>query len=385
MKSLSLALLLGSLVPVSAQLIIPSDGTDGAFNPTEDVVVDLSLAQSAEWTTPVPGPSMGFGTYDAEKWAVVFKYSSINIPEDVTVTFRNHPTHAPVVWLVQGSVTIDGHLNLDGQPGTSGPDALTPREPGPGGFRGSAAGPAGVGSGHGPGGGGQFQHATHNTTYGNPQIIPLIGGSGGGGQNTNAGSGGGGAILVAAATDIVVDGEISVLAGARTVYGGSAGSIRLVADQVGGSGSLNASSLTGTNGTGRIRVEANMLSTSLNLIPSTIGVSPGVSPTIFPAASDPTVRIVSVDGVPTPPDPVAPLISSADVAIENNDPVTVVIETRNFATSGSVVSVRQAGKFSATVVTNASFTSGDSTLALWEATVTLAPGFASMQARATAP
>jgi hypothetical protein len=384
MKILPLALLLGSLVPLSAQLIIPSDGSDGTFNPTENIVVDLSLAQTAVWTTPVPGPSMGFGTYDAEKWAIVFKYASVNIPEGVTVTFKNHPSHAPVVWLVQGSVTIDGHLNLDGQPGISGPEALFPPEPGPGGFRGAAVGPAGIGSGLGPGGGTPFTHASHNTTYGNPQIIPLIGGSGGGGHsNGSAGSGGGGAILIAAATNIMIDGRISVLGGARTVYGGSSGSIRLVADQVTGSGALDATSQT--SGFGRIRIEANMLSTALNTTPSTIGVSPGVSPTIFQAASDPTVRIVSVDGVPSPPDPTAPLISSADIAIEKNTAVTIVIETRNFATAGSVVSIRRADKFGNTLNANASFASGDATMALWEANVVLTPGFTTLQARATAP
>ncbi|MEP4078027.1 hypothetical protein [Haloferula sp.] len=384
MKVLSLALLLGSLLPVAAQLTIPSDGTDGAFNPTANVEIDLSLAQSNVWTAPVPGPSMGFGTYDADKWAVVFKYSSVNIPAGVTVTFKNHPTHAPVVWLVQGNVTIDGVLNLDGEAAVSGVAALIPPEPGPGGFRGAASGPAGPGSGHGPGGGVQYGNANHVSSYGNPQIIPLIGGSGSGSHTSVSGSAGGGAILIAASDTIDIDGSITVRAGTVSAYYGSAGSIRLVADQVTGSGLLDASSqIAAANG--RIRVETNMLSTGISLTPSTIGVSPGVSPTIFQAASDPTVRIVSIDGVPTPPDPTAPLVSSADVAIENNDPVVIVIETRNFATAGSVVSVRQAGKFGATFVTSASYSSGDSTMALWEATVTLAPGFATMQARATAP
>ena len=383
MKFLKTFLLLGSLLPASAQLVIPSDGSDGAFSPTENVVIDLGLAQSAVWNTPVPAPSSGFGTYDSEKWAVVFKYTSVNIPSGVTVTFKNHPSYAPVVWLVQGSVTIGGHLNLDGQPGIAGTEALIPREPGPGGFRGASTGPAGTGSGHGPGGGGPFQHATYSSSYGNPQIIPLIGGSGGGGHSNNAGSGGGGAILIAAANSISVDGTISVLGGARTVYGGSAGAIRLVADQVSGSGNLDATSQT--SGTGRIRVETNMLSTMLDISPPTIGVAPGVSPTIFQSASAPTVRIVSIDGVPTPLDPTAPLISSADVAIEKNTPVTIVIETRNFATAGGVVSIRQSGKFGPVNVVNATFASGNSTLALWQATMTLPPGFATMQARATAP
>jgi hypothetical protein len=33
-------------------------------------------------------------------------HASVNIPAGVTVTFKNHASHAPVVWLVQGGVTM---------------------------------------------------------------------------------------------------------------------------------------------------------------------------------------------------------------------------------------------------------------------------------------
>ena len=94
-----------------AQLIIPSDGSDGAFNPVANVEIDLSQAVTGTWSNP--SPSSGNGIYDAEKWAIVFKYSSVNIPSGVTVTFKNHPSHAPVVWLVQGSVNIAGTVSVD--------------------------------------------------------------------------------------------------------------------------------------------------------------------------------------------------------------------------------------------------------------------------------
>ncbi|MBK8093158.1 MAG: hypothetical protein IPK32_14525 [Verrucomicrobiaceae bacterium] len=112
--SILLAAFLGGILAAHAQLTIPSDGSDGAFAPAANVEIDLGLATTALWNTP----GSGNGVYDAEKWAVVFKYSSVNIPAGVKVTFKNHPTYAPVVWLVQGNVTIAGELSLKGKDGT---------------------------------------------------------------------------------------------------------------------------------------------------------------------------------------------------------------------------------------------------------------------------
>ena len=36
-------------------------------------------------------PGDGRGIYDPEKWAVVFKYTTVSIPLNVTVNFANHP------------------------------------------------------------------------------------------------------------------------------------------------------------------------------------------------------------------------------------------------------------------------------------------------------
>ena len=172
-------LLLVSLTPAFAQLTIPSDGSDGAFNPVANVEIDLSLATNNPaiiWSSS-NAANAGKGIYDRDKWAVVFKYSSVNIPAGVTVTFKNHPSYAPVVWLVQGSVTIAGIVSVNGKNALTGPGAGTPTDPGPGGFRGGAAGPAGSGSGLGPGGGNSVANGFYASVYGNPQILPLIGGS----------------------------------------------------------------------------------------------------------------------------------------------------------------------------------------------------------------
>lgn len=380
MKSLLTTLaLLGGVSSAFAQLIIPSDGTDGTFSPAANIEVDLSQAGTGTWSDP-NGANAGKGIYDATKWAIVFKYSSVNIPAGVTVTFKNHPSHAPVVWLVQGGVDIAGTVSVDGQPGAYGLAAGSLAEPGPGGFRGAAVGPAGAGTGLGVGGGGFQGSGYYNGVYGNPNIVPLIGGSGGG-TNGGSGGGGGGAILIAASGTVQLTGQVSAKKGiSPAAVHGSGGAVKLIANQVTGTGSLDAEA------TGRVRIEANTLSATVTSNPPTIAVPPGTTPIIFQSANSPTVRIVSVDGVDSPADPMAPLVSSADIAIQKNTPVTIVLETRNFATAGAVVSVRVANKYGGAGLYNATLDSGGtSALSTWRVSTTLSPGFVTLQARATAP
>ncbi len=150
-----------------AQIVTGSDGSDGAFVFVQDtgpgaqantMTIDLALAASGldgqgqpiTWQTP--SPVAGRGVYDPFVWAVVFKYSAIAMPAGKTVRFANHPSRAPVVWLVAGSVVVEagGQVVLDGVGSFSG-GAHT--EPGPGGFR-SGQPISGVGTdGFGPGGG----------------------------------------------------------------------------------------------------------------------------------------------------------------------------------------------------------------------------------------
>lgn len=64
-----------ALLTVSAfgQIIVPgADGSDGAFNPTTNVTINLALADAGAWNGPNPNP--GEGVYDPDKWAVVFRY-----------------------------------------------------------------------------------------------------------------------------------------------------------------------------------------------------------------------------------------------------------------------------------------------------------------------
>ena len=369
-----------------AQLTIPSDGSDGAFAPVANVEIDLGLATTALWNAP----GSGNGVYDAEKWAVVFKYSSVNIPAGVKVTFKNHPTYAPVVWLVQGNVTIAGELNLDGKvsnPTTVG--RLTPPEPGPGGFRGGASGASGKGSGYGPG---ASNHGRFAAAYGNPQIIPLIGGSGASSSYTSSSgdsAGGGGAILIASAQTVTIEGKISAKSYSPpssnyTGGTGSGGAIRIVAGQVLGSGQVSADAPYSPTTDGRLRFETNALSSTIQTTPETIGVPPANPPVIWPAANAPTARVVSVDAVNAPLDPRAPLVAGADVAIQNSNQVAFLIETQNFPIEG-VVQLNITPKFGNRTTLNATRLSGDITSATWRVQTTLPQGFVTLQARATQP
>jgi hypothetical protein len=188
-----------------AQLSIPSDGSDGDFAPAGNYVVDLSQAVTGKWDADNTA-NAGKGVYDPEKWAVVFKYKSVNVAAGANVTFKNHTSRAPVVWLVQGDAIVAGQIIVtapDG-PRKGTPEALIPSESGPGGFRGGPNGPLGYGAGLGPGGGfgGLGRYAS---SYGNPSILPLIGGSGGGNGSDgfdSGSAGGGGAIMLEGVVDV---------------------------------------------------------------------------------------------------------------------------------------------------------------------------------------
>ena len=184
---------LAAICPLRAQLNVFSDGSDGALNVSSgDLQIDLSQAVQGIWSAN-NSTNTGKGIWDPNKRAIVFKYASVNIAANRNVSFKNHPNRPPVVWLVQGDVNIAGRLSLDGSAAT---ENYKLAEPGPGGFRGGATV---SGPGLGPGGsngvsGGTLIAAKFASIYGNPQILPLIGGSGSGATpytSPRAGGGGG--------------------------------------------------------------------------------------------------------------------------------------------------------------------------------------------------
>lgn len=384
---------LTGLQPLNAQLNVPSDGSDGVLNIATNTVIDLSLATTGVWSQDNT-TNAGNGLYDPEKWAVVFKYSSVSIASNATVTFLNHPSRPPVVWLVQSNAYIAGKIRLEGRGFvTAYPDYLFPGEPGPGGYRGAAYGPAGVGSGYGPGG---TQNQTtggassYGGSYGNPQLSPLMGGSGAGSwgwaqvyQGPFAGPAGGGAILLAAGGAITVSGTISADGIGRGVQcngncdyvGSGGGAIKLIASQVLGAGTISA---------GKTRVEAVSVSPQLNINPNTTAVPPGSTPAIWPANTTPTVKILSVDTQGVPADPLASVLTSSDLSIGTNAPVTITLETKNFPPSG-LVQVRINPKYAGYFTVTATNISGTFSNALWRTGATFPNGFCTLQARATSP
>ena len=375
-KLAALALAVTAMVPsLHAQIAIPNaDGSDGALIVSNSMTINLANAVTGNWTNN-NAANMGKGIYDPTQWAVVFKYSSVVISNGAVLTFANNATHAPVVWLVGsnsivGNVTINGEVSLDGQAGSGDPVNLS--QPGPGGFRGGGGPTYGGGTGFGPGGGNGV--GVYSGTYGNPQILPLIGGAGGGGGSGNNGGCGGGAILIAASGTITVNNYIHANGGSTSYASGSGGGIRLVANQILGAGTIQAlgGSYYAVGGPGRIRLEsAQPASNQLFLNPSLPPVLPDVPPIIFPAANAPTVTIWSVAGLTPPADPQAPMTSSGneDLTLVTTNNVVIQVRTTNFPTNGSTVNVyikpRNAGQ---TVLTATAPTSGDTNSAIWSVT-----------------
>jgi hypothetical protein len=390
---------IGLVVPARADIVVPgADGSDGAFNPTDpNTVIDLSLAPTGEWNGSNQSP--GYGVYDPNQWAVVFRYSAVNIPTGKTVTFLNHPSRAPVVWLVSGSVTISGSVNLDGKY-TSQQYVGFLLEPGAGGFRGGTAWlgtGAFCGGGFGPGGGLVFQsnaagggsYATVGSnggpTYGNARVLPLIGGSGSGGYSGSPGSGGGGAILMAASTTITVNGAIYARGVVYNNYSSAGGGIRLIADDVSGTTGVLRATSGNYGGNGRIRIEANSVTLSDPGAPAyTIGL-PGTTATIWPPADAPTVEPLTLGAAAVPSDPRGSFdFPYADVAVADPNAQTLVIEARNVPLNW-IVKVRVVPRVGQDFTVNATYVSGNVTLSTWQAQLTLPNGFAAIQVRASAP
>lgn len=425
LTTLAAATLLVAAHNTPADIIVPgADGADAAFSPITNTVVDLSLATNGVWDTTL---SNGKGVYDAAKWAIVFRYASVNIPTGVTVRFTNHPSRAPVVWLVSGNVTINGSLDFSGEQG--GYDTRRHAEPGPGGSYGGVnnqgAGPRysdGFGWGAGKigssvGGAGSFSTVgsgggsilsanigAAGVTYGNSQIGPLIGGSGGGGSGTTGGGGGGGAVLIAARKRIGINGSIAAL-GAKGYYNsndqiggsGSGGSIRLISESLNGAGLLDTrgqynlsawdygrSSVASSGGNGRIRLECRYnTAQSLVTYPGASVVDSGPVAQLWPPTNAPTLRILSVGGA------TAPAASLGNINAAFNDlqvnagatEQVILLESQNLATN-AVVQLRVGPKYGSSFLVTAAYQAGDFTYSTWLARAVLPAELSILQARA---
>jgi hypothetical protein len=415
----SLSCLAALSLGASAAIIVPgaNDG-DGALNITANTVIDLGLAETGTWDA-VP-TTAGNGIYDPAKWAVVFKYSSVNIAAGATLTFKNNASRAPVVWLVSGNVTIDGTVSLNGQNEVAAPLLA---EPGPGGFRGgmklySSQVSAGAGFGMGggarqaslynypAGGGGAYGSGgySNSSVYGNPSLIPLIGGSGAGGatfdpNNNRSGGAGGGALLLVSSGEIAINGNISANGGFSPNGGivnggsGSGGGIRIIANALSGSGLLQAigGASNSFGGNGRIRLERVTNSSTIvpTPDPSVVDLASNSTALIWPPPGAPEVKIISVGGTNTPTDPKAEFgTTGADVALPSASTTTVIVETKNVEQAAQVF-VRATPRSNANFVQlQADFVSETppgSGIRIWSVTLPVGTGYNAVQARVIRP
>jgi len=420
--SLSLARILPLLTalvagPVAqAELIVPgANGTDGALNITANTVIDLSLAPTGTWDQDNTA-NAGKGVYDPTKWAVVFKYTSVNIAAGATVTFKNHASRAPVVWLVIGDVMIGGTVSLNGQDGQPSPNLA---EPGPGGFRGGAGylpvSARSWGSGFGMGGGRMSLRGDLGWTgysgsygtqgyggpdpYGNASLIPLLGGSGGAGDGDHnyGGGAGGGAILIASKGRISVNGTLRANGGNRTTYSegaGSGGGIRLVAEQLSGSGQLQASyggSQFGVAGWGRIRLErvSSDANITVNPDPGIVTLASGATAVLWPSAASPRARIVSVGGAAVGLDPQAAFgTANPDVALAPTSTARVLVETTHVEQTSTVqvrITPRHGANYDVANASVDSILSNDPLTILWAADLPTRAGYSALQVRVVRP
>lgn len=346
-----------SIVPTMGQgnFQSGSTGADGAFNPTSNQTI----------TVPESG---------------VFNFTTVNIPNGITITFAPNSKNSPVTILTTGDVVISGIINVAGQSSSSnGRGGLG----GPGGFAGGNGGygvadlflginGSGPGGGRGassnngtngsPGAGGSYAGsgtaggATQpGNRYGSGLLQPIIGGSGGGGgaatPNTvgGGGGGGGGAIVIASSSSITLNTTATIDAkGGSSVNnptpghpggGGSGGAIRLIANTLSGSGTLSVAGgnggfftglgFGGNGGFGYIRAEAFNTTAFTPSTPSTIVSISSPSPVVL--TNQPSLRIVSVATVTAPQTTTGSLVGAPDIVVPSTqtNPVSVVLEGRN--------------------------------------------------------
>src|SRR6266446_5215285 len=196
----------------------------------------------------------------------VFNFTTVNIPGGVILRFTRNATNTPVTILAQGDVIIAGTMDVSGSAGGAG--SLT-------------------GTLLGPNGGAGALLIASSTTITLSGTIRARGGNGATGPNPSAGFGG----------------------------SGSGGAVRLVANIVGGNGTIDVNGgdriggffggsggffFNGAGSAGRLRLESFTNTAVLNFVavpPTTISSS---LPNPAVLANAPTLRISSIAGVATP-------------------------------------------------------------------------------------
>lgn len=253
----------------------------------------------------------------------ILNYTTVNVPTNKTLQFNPNLRNTPVIMLAQGSVTVAGIVNV----------SASGRVPGPGGFYGSGSG---GGPGFGPGGGTAIGGA--GIWIGPLSLVPIIGGSGGGGFCTSnvPSGGGGGAIVIASSSSITFLGGASIYANSGTGFQcgnpGSGGAIRLIANALNISGSLNACGYGHPNivvTCGVIRLEAPQGAINFTGTASPPAVLSTINPAIVPSNMS-SLQIVSIGGQ-TVPAYSGTRFDTVDLLLPNQltDPISVVVQASN--------------------------------------------------------
>ncbi len=158
-----------------AQVNSGSNGSDGAFNPVTNIVINMADHPNG-----------------------IYQYTSVNISNGVTVTFIPNANNTPVTWLVQSNVVINGRWTFRDRLRVRPRQMLLARLVGQVGFAAVTAETAAAEGwalaleadrlqlsgccGSIWNGSVQYVSYTNGTaTYGNQYLVPLLGGSGGGG------------------------------------------------------------------------------------------------------------------------------------------------------------------------------------------------------------
>jgi hypothetical protein len=309
----------------------------------------------------------------------IFNFTTINIPAGVTLRLDSGNLRGkPVIWLATGNVTIAGTLDLSGTnaPNLSslGADWIaqrTPTSPGAGGFPGGVGARPGTNSyaGLGPGGGppvtptstactnargnpGSYATAGGSSggsqpgpTYGNIQLVPLLGGSGGSGgcvppavtatdASGGTGGAGGGAIRIVSSTSISVTGAINAQggtggagrSGGNSGAGGSGGAINLIAPTVTGGGSLRTfgQGPSVVSGAGYVLINATTNTYTGFATDGIFTARPLLAPPLPTPSTQPSITVTSVNGVNVNQPPKG-LFLTPDVTINATGPVTIAI------------------------------------------------------------
>jgi hypothetical protein len=174
-------------------------------------------------------------------------------------------------------------------------------------------------------------------------------------------------------------GEVEALPGG----GSSGGAIRLAAPSVSGIGVLSASGgnspVSAHGSPGRIRLEAFQQNFTGTTNPTRVLASPFA---LFLPTNQPSVRVVSIDGVPVPPNPTGSF-TMPDVAVNKSTAVTANIEAHNIP-RGTVVKLHLFSENGADqIIDSAPLAGTNDATSTTTASVVILPGFSRGFVRAT--